>query len=330
MDMNTVDPHHPGKSPGGSWADERSNNFTGTLPATIGDLSNLQWLELNGTGRSGEGLEGAIPSSFGNLTQLKGLHLAFNRLTSLPSSLGQLTNLINLALAEQGTEANPSLAGHGFPQWVEQLESLKFLWMQNNHDLGGQLPDLSALTGLEIILLDFNGLTGEIPGELFDGTMPNINMAQLAWNNFSGTMPEIREPNNLAAFTIEGNGITGQIPDSWGTDAASSMINFGLGWNELEGEIPDLSHMGRLRYLRANDNNFTGTVPMVDVNNDKLQFIRVQNNSLSEKIPPELAEVGNLPKFRDLNVQNNSLTDGDLDPIINALEDDNNMEIFTY
>src|SRR5699024_511782 len=115
-------------------------------------------------------------------------------------------------------------------------------------------------------------------------------------NHFSGTMPEIREPNHLTAFTIEGNDITGTIPNSWGTDAAKHMINSGVGWNDLEGEIPDLDHMYQLRYFRGNNNNFTGSLPRVDATNEKLRFIRVQNNKMSGKIPGELAKIANLPR----------------------------------
>jgi Leucine-rich repeat (LRR) protein len=334
-DMNTVDPLHPGKPPGGSWADERSNNFTGTLPASIGELSNLQWLELNGTGKVGEGLEGAIPESFGNLKNLKGLLLVHNRLDKIPESLGNLTDLMHLGLGFQGRDINGDyllLKGHGFPQWIGKLAKLKFLWMENNEGIGGKLPDMSGLHDLEIFLADRNKLTGEIPSYFTDGTMPNINMLQFAWNNFRGQMPEIREPNNLAAFTIEGNGITGQIPDSWGTDAASSMINFGLGWNEMEGEIPDLSHMGRLRYMRANDNNFTGKVPMVDTSNEKLNFLHFQNNQMSGEVSAELAKIADLPRIGsgDLRVDNNNFSASDLESLINALKADGNLHILSY
>lgn len=332
-EINTDYAQHPGKAPGGTGANERTNNFTGHLPESIGELTNLQWLELNGTGKVGEGLEGAIPESFGNLKNLKGLHLDHNRLDRLPESLGNLTNLVHLALGHQGRDIDGDyhlLEGHGFPQWIGKLTKLRYLWMGNNEGIGGHLPDMSTLTELEIFLADRNKLTGEIPSYFTDGTMPNINMVGLAWNNFSGTMPEIGEPNNLKMFTIDGNDITGSVPDSWGSDVAGKLINFGLGWNELEGEIPDLSYMSRLRYVRANDNNLTGTVPMVDTDNEKLQFIHLQNNCLSGEIPYQLAQVGKLPKFRELNVSGNQFSEIDLQPIVTSLKGIGKLDIIKY
>ena len=332
-DFTLQEAKHPGKAPGGTGADKRTNNFTGQLPVSIGELDNLEWLELNGTGKIGEGLEGAIPESFGNLRNLRGLLLDHNRLDRFPKSLGNLTNLVHLALGHQGRDADGDyhlLEDHGFPQWIGKLTKLKYLWMSDNEGIGGQLPDMSGLHDLEIFLADRNKLTGEIPSYFTDGTMPNINMIGFAWNNFSGTLPEVREPNNLKMFTADGNNLTGQIPDSWGSDAARRLINFGLGWNNLEGKIPDLSHMGRMRYLRANDNNFTGSVPMVDTRNKKLQFIHLQNNQLSEQIPPELAEIGNLPKFRELNVSGNLFSESDLQQFITILRAKGTLDIFKY
>ena len=46
---------------------------------------------------NGNQLIGAIPESFGNLTNLDVLRLNNNGLTSLPASLGKLTNLLNLS-----------------------------------------------------------------------------------------------------------------------------------------------------------------------------------------------------------------------------------------
>jgi Leucine-rich repeat (LRR) protein len=334
-DFSIQEPKHPGKAPGGTGADKRTNNFSGQLPESIGALRNLEWLELNGTGKIGEGLEGAIPESFGNLRNLKGLLLDHNRLEQFPKSLGNLRNLVHLALGHQGRDVEGDyhlLEGHGFPQWIGKLKKLKYLWMSDNEGVGGQLPNMSGLYDLEIFMVSRNKLTGQIPSYFTDGTMPKINMIGFAWNNFSGPLPEVREPNNLKMFTADGNNLTGHIPDSWGSDAARRMINFSLGWNELEGQIPNLSHMHQLRYFRGNNNNFIGPVPMVDSLNKKLNFLHFQNNNLSGRVPPELANIADLPRIgkEDLNISNNNFSKNDIQPLIDAFAKVGKLEVLKY
>ena len=72
-----------------------SNELSGTIPSSLGNLSNLVILDL----RDNE-LSGTIPSSFGNLTKLEWLILAFNNLSgTIPSSFGNLSNLIGFGVS---------------------------------------------------------------------------------------------------------------------------------------------------------------------------------------------------------------------------------------
>ncbi len=68
--------------------------FLTTLPATIGELSNLEELHLDSNA-----LED-IPAEIGNLYQLRTLSLRANALMSLPVELAQLTRLEHLYLAQ--------------------------------------------------------------------------------------------------------------------------------------------------------------------------------------------------------------------------------------
>jgi len=65
------------------------NKINGELPTTIGNLKTLKVLALNGNN-----LSGAIPTSLGNLTQLKQFHVSSNKLTgAIPASVQNLTLL---------------------------------------------------------------------------------------------------------------------------------------------------------------------------------------------------------------------------------------------
>jgi hypothetical protein len=66
--------------------------LTGAVPAEIGQLTLLTWLEL------GNNQLTSLPAEIGQLTALKGLDLRGNLLTSLPAEIGQLTALTKLDL----------------------------------------------------------------------------------------------------------------------------------------------------------------------------------------------------------------------------------------
>ena len=72
-----------------------SNNFlTRSIPAELGNLTNLERLYLHNNS-----LAGSIPAELGDLTNLTHLYLYNNALTgSIPAELGDLTNLVYLYL----------------------------------------------------------------------------------------------------------------------------------------------------------------------------------------------------------------------------------------
>ena len=78
--------------------------LTGSIPAELGSLTELESLIL-----SSNSLSGSIPSELGNLTNLEGLYLNSNSLTgSVPAELGNLTNLSELRLSNNNFDASLS------------------------------------------------------------------------------------------------------------------------------------------------------------------------------------------------------------------------------
>lgn len=126
------------------------NNIEGTIPSTIGDLQNLRVLEL-----SFNKISGSLPESLGNLTKLEVLAFNGNYLSgSIPASLGN-------------------------------LKSLKQLHLSSN-TLSGELPAYIANLGkLEVLNVFDNDLSGEIPGQI--AGIKTLKELVLAENNFSNT-----------------------------------------------------------------------------------------------------------------------------------------------
>ncbi|MBA0667437.1 hypothetical protein Goklo_000522 [Gossypium klotzschianum] len=103
-------------------------NLSGQLVAQLGQLPNLQYLELYSNN-----ITGTIPEELGNLTNLVSLDLYLNNLTGgIPTTLGKLTKLRFLRL--------------------------------NNNTLTGQIPRvLTAINSLQVLDLSNNRLEGDIP-----------------------------------------------------------------------------------------------------------------------------------------------------------------------
>ena len=152
------------------------NKFTGSIPAELANLTNLENLNL-----LANLLSGAIPSELGNLVNLKTLTLTANRLSgAIPSGLGSLTNLIDLKLA------NNELSGE-LPPELASLTNLVDLSLSENQLSGTIPPEWGNLANLWFMSLSSNRLTGTIPSEL--GNLVNLIELDLSRNLLSGGLP---------------------------------------------------------------------------------------------------------------------------------------------
>jgi hypothetical protein len=263
FDMHEKNLPHPGKPPGGSGTTDRSNNFYGSFPSSIGDLENLLYLEASGTGlEEHTGFTGSLPSSIGNLHSLRGFYIGFNSFDDLPSSLKQLNDLRFLGIGYM----NGKLDGFNGLGWLSGLDSLRVAWIGNNR-YGGELPDLSRSSDLQLLAVDRAGFSGEFPAYLVDGTLPRVNMLQLAWNSFTGELPEFGV-TGLTAFTIVGSDMHGEIPHSF-WEKNRRIINTDFDRNNFVGTLPeDLTHLTGLRNLRIANNDMHGPWPTFDWENE--------------------------------------------------------------
>ena len=105
--------------------DLSQNGLTGNLPPQLGNLVNLETLDL----RNNPGLTGNLPAELGNLTNLETLRLSNNpELTgNLPPQLGNLVNLETLDLRN-----NPGLTGI-LPPAIGNLPKLRYLPLTNTN-----------------------------------------------------------------------------------------------------------------------------------------------------------------------------------------------------
>jgi hypothetical protein len=157
-----------------------NNQLSGSIPDSLGNLSNLWWLHLGSNQ-----LSGSIPGSFGNLSNLSNLRLYSNQLSgSIPDSLGNLSSMVYLSLH------NNQLSGE-IPEWLGNFSSLWILHLHNNQ-LSGPIPDsLGNLSHLQWLLLYNNELCGDIPPSLMN--LSKIYELSLNNNNLTASEPELIE-----------------------------------------------------------------------------------------------------------------------------------------
>ncbi|MEE9371759.1 MAG: T9SS type A sorting domain-containing protein [Saprospiraceae bacterium] len=129
------------------------NELSGSIPASMGNLSELTFLDL-----AKNQIQGALPSELAAMSKLTFLRLAENKITGkIPATFGKMTRLWDLRL--------------------------------NNNKLTGSIPSqLGRLDNLFNLYLSYNELEGKIPPEI--GALGNIFQLSLQNNMLSGCIPE--------------------------------------------------------------------------------------------------------------------------------------------
>ncbi|XP_057494506.1 BRASSINOSTEROID INSENSITIVE 1-associated receptor kinase 1-like [Actinidia eriantha] len=158
-------------------------NLSGQLVSQLGQLSNLQYLELYSNKISGK-----VPPELGNLTNLVSLDLYLNNLDGpIPNTLGNLARLRFLRL--------------------------------NNNTLSGTIPmSLTTITSLQVLDLSNNELTGAVP---VNGSFSLFTPISFANNNLETPPPAPPPPIPPSPpSTSTGNSATGAIAGGVAAGAA--------------------------------------------------------------------------------------------------------------
>lgn len=122
------------------------NQFTGTIPGEgLASLSDLRVLNLQRQGLPG--LTGTIPAPLGSLTNIQELRLHENQLEgALPVELASLSNLVELNVRANNLEGT-------VPTQYGELKSLTFFRLDNNN-ITGSMPAEICANQLETLIVD--------------------------------------------------------------------------------------------------------------------------------------------------------------------------------
>ena len=273
-----------------------NTNFSGKLPATIGNLSSLTVIDMHECNFSG-----FIPSSLGNLTHLNFLDLSVNTFKGhIPSSLSNLKHLNFLDLSYNTFEGHvPSSFGNliqlsflylseteltgPIPFELENLTQLTGLFLYFNNIIG-QIPfGLMNLTKLSILDLAGNYLTGQIPNSIFN--LENLEFLDLSSNDFTAKVEfdKFVKLKKLTSLYLSDCGVSLIIGETSDNTTLQKFKNLGFGGCNLS-KFPDfLANQDELTWLDLETNNIHGQVPewFWNVSKENLEVVILSYNFLT-------------------------------------------------
>ncbi|XP_020415145.1 receptor like protein 30-like [Prunus persica] len=237
-----------------------ATNFSGMLPASMGNLHSLNFLDISWCH-----FYPLIPSSLGNLTQLNYLDMiSFNDIPNNNSTgqlvseyslswIASLTNLYSLSLWANKFRGK-------FPSFVANLTQLSFLQLGGN-EITGQIPSwLMNLTQLTTLYLVGNNLSGAIPRSLFQ--LQNLEILDLSSNSLSGQVEfdQFSQPKKLKELRLAYNKLSLQIITNLSATVPQLELLDLTSCNLTE--FPEfLKYQSELRFLQLSDNNIQGQIP---------------------------------------------------------------------
>ena len=287
-----------------------ANRLNGEIPTELGDLSNLKLLYL-----SDNNLTGALPQS---LTGISGLEsFRFHNNSGLCAPIDEAFQTWLHGIAEiYGSSCAPEDSLEDREVLVQLYNALDGENWNNNANWLTELPIrqwhgvINDASGrVTRLLLESNGLAGEIPKEL--GSLSNLKRLELGNNDLTGEIPrELGNLSDLETLLLLGStsrltgGLSGGIPKELGTLSKLEALN--LKFNQLTGEIPtELGNLTSLETLLLDYNGLSGEIPAELGSLSNLTRLMLGHNQLSGDIPKEL---GNLSNLKWLSLEGNELS----------------------
>uniref|UniRef100_A0A251UV66 Putative leucine-rich repeat domain, L domain-like protein n=1 Tax=Helianthus annuus TaxID=4232 RepID=A0A251UV66_HELAN len=298
------------RNPNTRWLDMSGNLMKGAIPKEIQkSLPSITRLNL-----SGNYLEGPIPSLIGDLSELETLDLSQNRFSG-EVPLGLFTNLTRLEVLKL---SNNIFHGEVLSGNLSFKLRLSILHLDGNY-FSGKIGDLddkrSILSGPSLLDISNNFFTGSIPGWISNmsyeselvvrnnrlgGQFPcgtnSFTFLDISQNHFSGSIPSCLVSESLKHLHLGSNAFTGSIPNSFCN--LTNILTLDIGNNRLFGRIPKfLGELSNIRILLLGKNEFSGNIPKQLCQLTNVSLLDLSSNFLSGSIPGCLQNI-NRPSYQ--------------------------------
>ncbi|CAL5428618.1 unnamed protein product [Camellia sinensis] len=287
-----------------------NNSFHGEIPQALGKLFRLQYLVLLNNSFQANHLTGTIPLSIGNLSNLRRLSLMYNNLEgSIPTQLGQLYKLEVLQLSVNnlseslGSIYKTTIYLEAYLVVLGNLVNLQTLFLSGNMLTGSTPKSIGKLSVLEILMLDKNNISGEIPSSIRN--LSRLGSIDLSTNTIEGSIPiSLSNCTNLLQIHLDYNRLTGAIP--YQIFGLYSLINLSLSQNYLIGLLPqEVGILKNLNGLYVSKNKLFGEIPETLDNCEVLEFLYIDGNLFEGTIPLTFRQ---LKGIQELDVSRNNLS----------------------
>lgn len=244
--------------------------MVGALPLSMGNLSEIETLDLSDNNFSGE-----VPKRWltGHCPRLLVLQLSNNKLDGEVLSRKFNASQLFVLLLD-----NNRFMGV-LPKEITEGVRLFMLDISGNLFSGAIPPWISNLTSLNALVIRNNMFKGQFPC----GTAPFVFL-DISQNYFSGSVPSCTNKQRITHLHLDSNRFTGSIPESFRN--LTNLLTLDMGNNKLSGRIPNfVGELSRLRIIFLRKNNFTGSIPKQLCRLSNVNLIDLSRNSLSGSIP---------------------------------------------
>ncbi|MCY3974815.1 MAG: hypothetical protein OXF02_04640 [Simkaniaceae bacterium] len=296
------------------------------LPSTLGDLSNLRRMQLSGNRLS------SLPVEVWGLKQLKWLDISQNEFVELSPGIGNLERLTHLDVGYNKIGRLPPEVGYlkelycldakhnGLVELPEELWDTEKLWelRVDNNELCRLSPRVGNSKKLFCLNVSHNQLV-ELPEELWN--VETLRTLKVNNNGLCRLSPQIGNAKKLFCLDVSHNQLVGLPEELWNVETLRTLKVNNNGLCRWSGSVGSRSF---LRELRIHDNRlrvFPGKVTM-----PRLESLDASRNRIT-KLSEELWESKQL---RHLDVSCNQLAElserlGDLEKLVDLCVGNNRL-----